>query len=493
MTTLYQNQQIRQIENLVYESGLASEFELMQLAGSAAFNEFKKNFPEKIKVLICCGKGNNAGDGLIFAALAHQSGYQVTLSLAFPSDQFSPCAAQAYVKCQSLNLKVQAYQPEQLLETDVVIDALLGIGLVDAVRQPIAAIITAINEADAPVISIDVPSGLNSDTGDDNGQAVKAELTITMIGLKQGLYTAKAASYCGQIVLSHLNIPHKIYQQVEPSAKLLEWQNLQPLLPKRERDAHKGDCGHVLIIGGDYGMGGAVRMSAEAALRSGAGLVTVATRPEHLNVVSGARPEIMCCEVSSEEDLEPLLERCNVVVIGPGLGKSDWAKSLLNKVLSSYHKMVLDADALNLLSQLPDQQADDWVLTPHPGEAARLLDCSTAEIQEDRFLAARELITRYHGVTVLKGSGTIVAAPDQLPHICTAGNPGMASAGMGDILSGVVGGLIAQGLRCYTAASVGVAVHSMAADKASQEGGERGLLATDLLRFIREMVNTGAD
>ena len=195
----------------------------MQLAGSAAFNVFKKNFPAKIKVLVCCGKGNNAGDGLVFAALAHQGGYEVTLSLAFPSDQFSTCAAQAYVQCQALNLKVQAYQPEQLLETDVVIDALLGIGLVDAVRQPIAAIITAINDVDVPVISIDVPSGLNSDTGDDNGQAVKAKLTITMIGLKQGMYTAKAASYCGQIVLSHLNIPHKIYQQVKPSAKLLEW------------------------------------------------------------------------------------------------------------------------------------------------------------------------------------------------------------------------------------------------------------------------------
>jgi ADP-dependent NAD(P)H-hydrate dehydratase / NAD(P)H-hydrate epimerase len=259
-------------------------------------------------------------------------------------------------------------------------------------------------------------------------------------------------------------------------------------LPKRRRDTHKGDFGHVLVIGGDYGMGGAVRMAAEAAMRVGAGLVTVATRPEHLNVVTGARPEIMCSQVADANDLTPLLERSTIVVIGPGLGLSDWAQSLLAAVEQSALPVVVDADALNLLAQNPTS-SDRWILTPHPGEAARLLDQTTEQVQADRYYAVSQLQQRYGGVAVLKGAGTLVQAADTITALCSAGNPGMASGGMGDVLSGVLGGLLAQKHSLLEAAEIGVMVHSMAADHAAEQGGERGLLATDVLQQLRLLVN----
>jgi hydroxyethylthiazole kinase-like uncharacterized protein yjeF len=270
--------------------------------------------------------------------------------------------------------------------------------------------------------------------------------------------------------------------------EMLQWEKLKELLPKRHFDAHKGHYGHVLVIGGDYGMGGAVRMAAEAAMRVGAGLVSVATRPEHVSVVNCMRPEIMCHKVISCGDLEPLLSRATVIVIGPGLGQSDWSQSLFNRVLSTDHNKVLDADALNLLSEAP-RQDDHWILTPHAGEASRLLHNSAQEVQADRLLSIKTIQKNYGGVAVLKGPGTLVQG-DELPcKMSSYGNPGMASGGMGDVLSGVIGGFLAQGLSLQEAAELGVIVHSMAADQAATEGGERGLLATDLMKHLRSLVN----
>ncbi|WP_304985128.1 NAD(P)H-hydrate dehydratase [Coxiella-like endosymbiont] len=229
-------------------------------------------------------------------------------------------------------------------------------------------------------------------------------------------------------------------------------------------------------------------MAAEAAARVGAGLVTVATRSEHVPIVSGSRPELMCYQVAEANDLESLLESATVVVIGPGLGKSDWAKALLNKVLLTRIPKVLDADGLNLLAENPIYR-EDWILTPHPGEASRLLNVSCQEIQSDRFEAIRQLAQRYRGVVVLKGAGTLIKGKEKEISVCSAGNPGMATGGMGDILSGVIGGLLAQRLSFMMAAQAGVFIHSLAADRAAEEGGERGLLATDLFPHLRALVN----
>lgn len=256
-------------------------------------------------------------------------------------------------------------------------------------------------------------------------------------------------------------------------------------LPPRQREAHKGDFGHVLVVGGDYGMAGAVRLAAEAAARVGAGLVSVATRPEHAATVCAARPELMCHGVNQITDIMPLLAKATVVLIGPGLGKSGWARQLLAQVRQIPITLLLDADALNLLAEQPGQRPD-WVLTPHPGEAGRLLQMPVSAIQQDRISAIQALKERYHGTVVLKGAGSLVLG-ERLWQ-CNAGNPGMATGGMGDVLSGVIAGLIAQGLTLEDAARIGIYIHARAGDQAAAKG-QRGLLAQDVINELRSQVN----
>ena len=270
----------------------------------------------------------------------------------------------------------------------------------------------------------------------------------------------------------------------------LEWEQLRSLLPKRPRESSKGDYGHVLVIGGDYGMSGAVRMAAEAAMRVGAGLVSVATHAQHLAVVSGGRPEIMCHAAEAPADLEHLIARATVLVIGPGLGKSEWSKNLFTHLVRLQLPKIIDGDGLNLLAESPSHD-DQWVLTPHPGEASRLLKSTVAEVQQDRVKSIKQLQSKFRGIIVLKGAGTLVLGNETHPLICPAGNPGMASGGMGDVLSGVIGGLIAQKLPLLAAAQLGVLIHSMAADRAAANDGERGLLASDLFPYLRKLVNLG--
>lgn len=263
---------------------------------------------------------------------------------------------------------------------------------------------------------------------------------------------------------------------------------LHTVLPgARARTAHKGDFGHVLIVGGQPGMSGAVRLAGEAALRVGAGLVSIATHPEHAAVLNNGRPELMCHAIAHAATLKPLLERATVLVVGPGLGQSAWARGLLAAVWDCDLPMIVDADALNLLAREPLHR-ERWILTPHPGEAARLLGCATAEVQADRLAAVRAIQVRYGGVVVLKGVGSLIADGVHC-RICAAGNPGMASGGMGDVLTGVIAGLCAQGVSLSEAASAGAVVHALAADTAARRDGERGLLAGDLLPELRRWVN----
>ncbi len=259
-------------------------------------------------------------------------------------------------------------------------------------------------------------------------------------------------------------------------------------LPPRARDAHKGHFGHVLVIGGIEGMAGAARLCAESAARIGAGLVTVATHPAHAAFLNITRPELISYQVDTAKDLSPLLTRSSVIAIGPGLGQSDWSKTLFDAALSSHQPKVIDADALHLLAQSP-QRCEDWILTPHPGEAAHLLLRSITTIQANRQQAARDLQNRYGGVIVLKGASSIVIDPSQKFWECQAGNPGMASAGMGDVLTGVIAGLLAQGLPLAESAIAGVDLHAQAGDLAAQKGGERGLLASDLMPYLRQLIN----
>ena len=263
-------------------------------------------------------------------------------------------------------------------------------------------------------------------------------------------------------------------------------------LPPRPRDSHKGDNGHVLCIGGEHGSGGAIALCAQAALRAGAGLVGVATRGAHVPAVLARQPEAMAHAVESADALAPLFARADVVAIGPGLGQGDWSRALLEAALAAGKPLVLDADALNLLAASPRALPAGAILTPHPGEAARLLGSDAATVQSDRAAAVHVLAERCNAVVVLKGAGTLVAAPARAMRIVAAGNPGMATGGMGDLLTGVVAALRAQGLDAFDAASCGALLHAHAGDMAARDGGERGLLPSDLLPWLRHCANAGA-
>ena len=316
---------------------------------------------------------------------------------------------------------------------------------------------------------------------------MQADLTVTFVGLKAGLFLNAGPDLCGDIVLADLDVPDQAHENSEAEFRRITDTHLDAWLPPRPASSHKGDFGHVLVVGGGPGMPGAVRLCGEAALRCGAGLVSIATHPDHAAIVVAARPELMPHAIADADDLVPLLQKADVVAFGPGLGRSSWAGSLVDVLADDERPTVWDADALNWLAESP-AVSERRVITPHPGEAARLLGSATEDVQRDRRTALQDLETRYGGVVVLKGAGSLVSGTDGAPWLCTSGNPGMASAGMGDVLTGVIAGLVAQGLSLEQAAAIGVEIHARAGDIAAQAG-ERGLLASDLLASLRGIVN----
>ncbi len=483
---LYRAAQLRELDRLAIEQAGIPGRVLMERAGTAAFEVLRARFPGARRIGVVCGSGNNGGDGFVVARLASAAGLQVAVALVGDRARMSGDAAAVTQAYQDAGGKLHALETA-LAAPEVVIDGLLGTGLTREVQGRYREAVDAINAHPAPVLALDVPSGLSADTGMALGVAVRAAVTVTFIGLKQGLVTGRAAEFRGELHLEDLGVPEAVFDGVVPAALRIDPRWLSAVLPPRPRAAHKGCYGHVLVIGGDHGMAGAARMAAEAAARVGAGLVSVATRADHAPLVSVARPELMSHGVESASALTPLLQRASVVAIGPGLGRSQWARALLGRILETRVALVVDADALNLLADDPLQRAD-WTLTPHPGEAARLLECSTAEIQQDRYAAAAELARRFGACVVLKGAGTLIAAAGETTAVCDAGNPGMASGGMGDVLTGVLAGLRAQGLDGLEAARAGVCVHALAADAAAARG-ERGLLASDLFAHLRAVVN----
>lgn len=469
--------------------------QLMLRAGRAAFAQLLQRWPEPEHLHVVCGTGNNGGDGFVIAALAQQRGWPVSVWQvgAIGRIQGDALRAREFAVREGISIRpfaeaaFTAASAEAAPGAGVVVDALLGTGLSGEVRAEFVAAIDAINDSGLPVLAVDIPSGLCSDTGRALGPAVRADCTVSFIGLKQGLFTGVGPEHGGEIVYADLAVPAAVFEQVPPSARLLRLDVLQRWLPRRDRAAHKGHFGHVLVVGGDSGMAGAALLASLAAGRIGAGLVSCATRAEHVPALVTRAPEVMALGVRSGAELQPSLARASVVAIGPGLGQAAWGEQLLAEVLRSEKPLVVDADALNLLSRHP-QQRSNWILTPHPGEAARLLGVSTAQIQADRFAAARALQQKFGGAVILKGAGTLIATAAGIG-IARYGNPGMASGGMGDVLSGVLGALLAQGLSVEQAAALGVCLHGCAGDRAALDGGERGLLATDLLPHLRRLVN----
>lgn len=512
---LYTSSQCRELDRLAIEDEKIPGIVLMKRAARAAFSSLLDIWPHAEQLIVFCGSGNNGGDGYLLASLAAEKRLPTTIVLLSDPLKLKGDAKLAYEHVQGINesgknrlspdraschvIEILCFDELGDLKPKanaIIVDALLGTGISGSPKANFPDAINWINDSDLPVLSIDTPSGLNADTGSDNGCAVNADLTVSFIGLKRGLFTAKGPELAGDIRFADLGIPEQILNSQLPAAQLLTLPACQRSLPPRSLDAHKGDFGHVLVIGGDRGFGGAAMMAAEAAARVGAGLVSLATRQEHCLAMLARCPAIMVKGVESTSDLVALIEKATVIVLGPGLGQSEWSKQMFKLAIKSELPLVIDADALNFLAEQNNPLAskkNNWVISPHPGEASRLLKASISEVQEDRFASVEKLQSQYQCVSLLKGRGTLIAseiASGEKPiAVANVGNPGMASGGMGDILSGIIGGLLAQGLDTAKAAKLGVMLHGQAADLSAQSDGQRGMLATDLLPHLRRLVN----
>ncbi|MBI1732398.1 MAG: NAD(P)H-hydrate dehydratase [Gammaproteobacteria bacterium] len=484
---LYRAAAVRELERRAEQHAGVNAVELMERAGGAAFQALRRHWSGARRPLIVCGGGNNGGDGYIVARLAREQGMEPHVLALGQVDTLPPAASTAARKFRDAGGRIRSFPDPLPGDADVIVDALLGTGLTRVVEGDFALAIGKINEAGLPVLSLDVPSGLNADTGAILGCATCADATITFLGLKPGLFTGEGPDCAGALEFATLGIDSELAEGIDVAAVRVGYNPASFPLPRRARAAHKGKFGHVLVVGGDTGFAGAPLLAGEAAARVGAGLVTLATRPGHAGLQVAARPELMAAGIEQPMHLDPLLRRASVIAIGPGLGLSQWSSLLLSRVFESKLPLVVDADALTLLAR-DAVQRPDWVLTPHPGEAARLLGCTVGEIQQDRIAAAQALQSRYGGTVVLKGCGTLVARGNAPTAVCTDGNPGMASGGMGDVLTGVIAGLMAQGLDPGGAALAGVCLHSAAADRAAADG-ERGLLAGDLMPWLRRLAN----
>jgi len=484
---LYLPQQVRAMDERAVRATGLSAYELMGRAGASAWALLQARWPQARGIGVMCGPGNNGGDGYVVARLAKAAGLQVRVLVVEAGGPRTAEAARACCDWREMGGEDEIYR-DALPEVDVWVDALYGTGISRSPEGAAREMIDAVNASGVAVLALDIPSGLDVACGSAPGAAVHAAVTLSFVAAKRGLYTGPACDFAGEVLLDRLGLAPDLFADVVPVARLYRREQLAAALAPRRRNAHKGDCGHVLCVGGDSGMGGAARLCAEAALRAGAGLVSVAARSGSVAALAAARPEAMANEVEDAQSLRRLIERADVLAVGPGLGTATWGQAMCRVCLESGKPLVLDADGLNLLAADP-RPLPQAILTPHPGEAARLLGVSIAEIQADRFAAARSLVERYRCVVVLKGAGSLVAAPGEIDAIIGAGNPGMASGGMGDALTGVVAALLAQGLSLFDAAAFGALLHGAAGDEAASDGGERGLLASDLFPHVRRLAN----
>ncbi|KHA74033.1 carbohydrate kinase [Pseudomonas chlororaphis] len=484
---LYGAAQVRELDSRLIAAGTPG-FELMQRAAHATWRALVRQWPSATELSVLAGHGNNAGDGYLVATMAQRAGWQVRVLAVGDPQRLQGDAALAHAEALAEGVAVQGWQAESELR-GVILDALLGTGLSGDVREPYVSAINAINASGLPVTAVDIPSGLCADSGHVLGVAVQADLTVTFIGLKLGLFTGGAADHIGALLFNDLQASADIYRDIPVIAQRLNPTNL-PRLAARAATSHKGRFGHVLLIGGDHGFGGAILLSTETALRSGAGMVSLATRPEHVPAALTRVPEAMVLGTSSANQLMGLLEKVSVLVVGPGLGQASWGCALLSAAANTALPQVWDADALNLLAKGFVALPKDCVITPHPGEAARLLGINTADVQADRPAAALALSKKYTAVVVLKGAGSLIAHPDGRLALSHQGHPAMATAGLGDVLAGLIGALLAQGMTGFDAACLAVWLHANAGLQQGKFG--RGLAASDLIPAIRQLLEEQA-
>lgn len=499
---LYTASETRKIDNLAIKEKEISGYSLMQMAAEFSLDVILREFSPVEELIIFCSKGKNSGDGFLLGSYAKEFGLDVTVVMSSSAKELKGVSHKAFKEMQDSKVKTITTKSVAKLKVSdkaVIVDALIGTGLKGNLRKNIKDSILALNKLGlkSPVVSLDIPSGVNPDTGGINDICVYADITATFVAQKRGCFTSTGKKVSGEVIYSDLEIPKRIFSKVASSSCIVDYEKAISEVVCREQDAHKGDFGHVLVIGGDRGMGGAGLLASKAAVHSGAGLTSLVTRPEHVTASLISCPEVMAKGVNSGQDLEEFLTKPNVIAIGPGLGQSAWSEQMIQRVFWEAEirdvPVIMDADALNLLAKLKlsSNLPKKLILTPHPGEAARLLNTSVGVIESDRFSSAAKIQSKFNATVVLKGSGTIIchkSGGKQKWGICNSGNPGMASGGMGDVLTGVIAGLLAQGLTIKEAAEAGVDLHAKAADQSSLELGEAGLTSSDVIEELRYLL-----
>jgi len=501
--------EMRELDRAAIEGRKIPSLRLMENAGNAVAREIERRFGSLRgkTVTIVSGKGQNGGDGLVVARLLRQKGCKARVALLTAPSALKGDAAANLKRFQRAGGRCHAIETDAnltavlgpLLQTsDLLVDAIFGTGLNAPVKGVAASAIDLMNASSRPIVAIDLPSGLDADTGTVLGTAVTATLTVTLARPKRGLYLGVGPNYAGVICVADIGIPADLIATAKIPVTLLDAASIRSLLPIRNRTAHKGTFGHAGLIAGSAGKTGAAAMAAMAALRIGAGLVTVAT-PRSVSDVLEAKlleamtfpaPETEARTLSKQalESLRAFAADKTALAIGPGIGTHPDTQTLVHNLLVEVNKpMVLDADGINALAghrEMLSRAGGPLILTPHPGEMARLLEITSAEVQRDRLGVAARLAREQNVCVVLKGAGTIVAGPDGRLAVNSTGNPGMATAGTGDVLTGIITGLLVQGLSAWNAACAGVYLHGLAGDLAASEQGEMGLIAGDVIQAI---------
>jgi len=481
---------------------------LMENAGAAVARkarEILRNAADR-QIVVLAGKGNNGGDALAAARHLHEMGAEVRLFLLFDPGEFSGPALDNWSLIEKLGIKWHLLNDEnsnyllklRLNQCELVLDGIFGTGFKGAPSENITRVINAVNESTCPVLAIDIPSGLEADTGQVRGSCIRATHTVTLAWAKRGLVLFPGRTYTGEMEVAGISLPREALKLLDGEEHYVDNGYVRGLLPPREQEGHKNTFGHVLVIAGSPGMTGAAWLAGKAALRSGAGMVTVCLPSSLAGNFDAALPEAITrgVEETGEKTLDaaawPAIERLmknkKALVFGPGLTARPEIREILEKVVSHARvPLVIDADGLNVLAhntQVLQKAHVPVVLTPHPGEMSRLTGIATAQVQADRVGTAREAARRLNAVVVLKGAATVTATPAGNVFINSTGNPVLATAGTGDVLAGAIGGLLAQGLDAETACLCGVYIHGLAGDLTAQKTGQRGALAGDILEML---------
>jgi NAD(P)H-hydrate epimerase len=500
-------QEMREIDRLTIEKYAVPSLVLMERAGAAITEAVLERFarPAKKGVLIVAGKGNNGGDGFVVARLLKKRRIDCAVALLARKDELSPDAThnlRAFLKLKGKVVEIAAGGLDQLNREitgkGLLVDAIFGTGMKNEVRGHYAEVITWMNASGLPVVAVDIPSGLHTDTGMPLGVAVQAEMTVSLGYPKIGEVIYPGLDYVGDLAVADIGIDSNAVREVDPKTELLVQDEIKWLVPIREPDTHKGTYGHLLAMAGSRGKTGAAILACRAAMRAGAGLTTLAG-PRALNdIFASSLVEVMTeplgdngcetIETLSEQEWRRLLERKDAFLFGPGIGVSEATHSALRWLLSNLElPWVIDADGLNNLALEIDRLRHAKmapILTPHPGEMARLIGKDTATVNQDRIGIARSFAVANRCHIVLKGARTVIATPDGKVFINSTGNPGMASGGMGDVLAGMLGALLGQGLAPEDAMKLGVYLHGFAADCVAAEKGEIGLIASDVIEEL---------